>query len=226
MSQLQWGAIVIGGQYCLWHYCHICQASGAGRVGRLHSFSNCVKSSDCRRGHQEASEVENGEKAAGWLGPVHSESVPLPQGWDLSSAAAWWVAMDWGPWTESYVPVRWLKPSPQPCWEFLPSNPYLAHWGEWGYHWVLMELLLGQVPPLQCPHNSFLWPGFPFSLQVQGKHGLNSMLCLLNPVLLSAPNKSLNFHKFCTLSNYLKMQIHMCRWLTSEWWGYFLFFLT
>jgi hypothetical protein len=35
-----------------------------------------------------------------------------------------------------------------------------ANWGGWGHHSVLMQFVLGQGFPLQCPCNSLLWPGF------------------------------------------------------------------
>jgi hypothetical protein len=72
-----------------------------------------------------------------------------------------------------------------------------------------MEFVPGQGASVQCPHDSSLGPGFPLSPPVQGKPGLNSMPCPLNAVLLSAANKSLNFHESRTLSDSLEMRVHV-----------------
>jgi hypothetical protein len=75
----------------------------------------------------EAAVILTGPLSVLELGPLSVlELGSWSQGWSLRSAAAWWVAVDLGTWTQSYVTVRRLHPSPQQCWEFLPSNPYLA----------------------------------------------------------------------------------------------------
>jgi hypothetical protein len=135
------------------------------------------------------------------------------------SAATWWVAVVWFPWTQSYVPIRQLHPSSQPCWEFLPANPYLANWSGWGYHRVLMQFVLGQCPPVQCPPNSSLGPGFPLS--PSDSREAWAKLYVLSPGCnaSSAGNKSLNLHGSHTLPDYWKCEslVHV---VASEWRGH------
>jgi hypothetical protein len=83
------------------------------------------------------------------------ESASWSHCWGLRFAI-WLVVVDWGPWTQSHVLVRWLQPSPQPCWEFLPVNPYLANEVAGGTTVYLCSLcwvreVLCSVPPtLNC----------------------------------------------------------------------------
>jgi hypothetical protein len=152
------------------------------RVLRFPSSRSCVKSSDCRTIGRSPGSIRRGKCWESVLayavlgeGTVGTRSV---FDWALScgfhklhpdhTVGAWGLLAPQGGgrlrvFNKSCVFVRWLHPSSQTCWEFLPANPYLANWGGWGYRRVLMQFVLGQGPHLQCPCNSLLWPGFPFS---------------------------------------------------------------
>jgi hypothetical protein len=152
------------------------------------------------------------------------ESVLWLSGWGLRFSGDWRVVVYWGPWTPSCVLVRWLYPSTQPCWEFLPANPYLAHWVVWGLSFC--GICVGTGFPLQCPHYSLLEPGFPLSPLGSREAGLNSMLCLLNQCFSALPNKSLNSHESNILPDSLEMRILTCSWLVCDCRGHFFLLLT
>jgi hypothetical protein len=194
-----------------------------------------VKSSDCRTTGRSPGHIRSGkwwegswasaELVGGTVGSWSSsgfdwalflpESVPWSHCWGPRSAAIWLLVVDWDPWTQSYVPVRGLHPSPQPCWEFLSANPYLANWGGCRYHWVLMEFVPGQGAPVQCPPNALFWPGFPLS--PSGSQAAWAKLYAVSPQSSASQpcHKSLNFHESHTLPDSLEMRIYTCTWLAS-----------
>jgi hypothetical protein len=232
---VRWGAGVLGIQvaFLIIPYCH---APAGGTLLWLHMSSCCVISSDYRTIVMSPGCIRSGKLwEGGWTsavlcgGTVRSrssggidwalsllESAPWSRGWGLQSVGEWRVATDREPWAPSCAQVRGLHPSPQPRWETLSANSCLQTEvaGESPeYLWSLCQdwELLCSVPTNPYWHLASLWVH-----QVEGKHGLNSMPCPFNAVLLSAANQSLNFHESRTLPHSLETWIHMCTWLASE----------
>jgi hypothetical protein len=216
--------------------------AASGTLFRLHSSAAVWNlTAGPQGGHLDASEAGNGERCLGicsaglrdfwiwklrwfWLGPVILGLCP-----DHMAGALGPLATGGCQWIRSIEPhpvSLWgdLIPAHSPAGRFCKFLSCRLRW--FGASWVLMEFVPGQSTPVQGPQTPYRDLASLWVHQVQGKHGLSSMPCPLNAVLLSAVNTSLNFHESCTLPESLEMGIHMCTWLASEWRVHIFSFLT